>query len=451
MLLTIAAACMWMAGAVNANAQGKSCEDAPAWSGNALIFDFTPYTDGAWYTVKCAANSMVNLSLSNIPTSAITMTEGCGGKKAIVLSETPDSKSGAIAFYCEAEVEYKMHFDVAQANDAFISINGSTLPIDGAPEGYYCIKPIDWTMGIASPIKANRPTWFKMTVVYPGMYQVVVSAAPGATDVPTITSLSAKSGDCGAVANVSSALTPDVVYCKSGDNYFCVTCSGEAQVYSTMYMMAGPISSCQNRPQRANAIEVNKDYTYPNAVYENYWRFIAPESKTYYFSTKAPEGTILQVGKLDETLEGDVLKYSCNFENAQMGEVGESGEVEVAMKVEAGETYMVFSETFDFMKEGLPSVKVSETGNGISSTEAKASSAIKVGKAAQGEYVVSSYLLKEGAGVYVYDMAGNQLENVNVVPTEGSVNVKLGNVPTGVYMFLVVGQSRSASAKVVVD
>jgi hypothetical protein len=79
-----------------------------------------------------------------------------------------------------------------------------------------------------TPIKANHPTWFKINLVYPGLYSVRQFTATGSS--ATVTSVKVKSGDCNAVENESNLLMPDQVYAKSGENLFCVTCSGDTQI-----------------------------------------------------------------------------------------------------------------------------------------------------------------------------------------------------------------------------
>ena len=76
---------------------------------------------------------------------------------------------------------------------------------------------------------------------------------------------------------------------------------------------------------------------------------------------------------------------------------------------------------------------------------------MKVSKGAESEYRVSSYLLGEGAGIYVYDMSGRAINSIKAQPASDAAIVNLSGVPAGTYMFLVVGRSKSASTKVIVE
>ena len=57
----------------------------------------------------------------------------------------------------------------------------------------------------------------------------------------------------------------------------------------------------------------------------------------------------------------------------------------------------------------------------------------------------------EGAGIYVYDMSGRAINSVKARPASDAAIVNLSGVPAGTYMFLVVGRSKSASTKVIVE
>ena len=95
---------------------------------------------------------------------------------------------------------------------------GSSSGSGGCCEGDDCSNPIAVNQGMYTPIKANHPTWFKINLVYPGLYSVRQFTATGSS--ATVTSVKVKSGDCNAVENESNLLMPDQVYAKSGENLF---------------------------------------------------------------------------------------------------------------------------------------------------------------------------------------------------------------------------------------
>ena len=49
---------------------------------------------------------------------------------------------------------------------------GTPVEVAAAAEGDDCSNPIAVSQGMYTPIKANHPTWFKIKLVYPGLYSV---------------------------------------------------------------------------------------------------------------------------------------------------------------------------------------------------------------------------------------------------------------------------------------
>lgn len=440
-LLTVLTACACLA-TISVFGQGKTCEEAKPWSNMAFITDPASFAEGAWYKYTPTVNSMLPFSLSGIPVSAVQVTQGCNGEKAIVLSEDPATFT--ISYYLEADKEYVIKIDLSQASGDFVSVNGTPLDLSRAPEGLYCVKPVEVEgLARAVDIKANRPTWFKLNSPLAGQYYVSSSSSDF-----TATSVKVKHGDCGAVENVSTELMPNYVWAKGGEKLFCVTFPEDASI---MFMMQGPTpANCQSHPQYAAAMKLATDYTYVNEVYLTSWKFIPEKTGAYMVSGKGAPGTLIQVSEMIE-LEpvNGYAQFGCG-EVLKMDEIGDDGAGQVAVTLEEGKTYILTCETFDKLAAGMPSVRIDEDVTGIRRV-AGASRDIKVAKVGDNEYCVSSYLLAGGAGVYVYDMAGRAVSNVKVQPSEGDAVVKLAGVPSGTYMFLIIGRDKSASTKVVVE
>ena len=51
---------------------------------------------------------------------------------------------------------------------------GTPVEVAAAAEGDDCSNPIAVNQGMYTPIKANHPTWFKINLVYPGLYSATV-------------------------------------------------------------------------------------------------------------------------------------------------------------------------------------------------------------------------------------------------------------------------------------
>lgn len=443
LLYCLAATSMLFAN-VEMNAQGNSCETATPWSGMAMLTTPASYPDGAWYTVTVAEASQLPFSLGSYvgeAVDAVHVYKGYAGEEAIVLDV--DNANKAKSYYLEPATEYKIK--VNTTNQSMVTMTASALPISKTPDGATCMNPIVAGLGMFYPIKKETPTWYQINIAWP--CTVAVNKTSGDNTETEVTSVLAKHMDCNAVANEGTLLMPNMVKMKAGINLVKVTTTGDTQIGFNMQVTA----SCGNSPQRTSLLTAGTETIFGNDVYENYWRFIAPEAATYTLTNKAPEGTILKVGSLEEDDNG---KFSCDFEtNPRSITVGSDNVGKLDVTLEKDEQIIICSDLYAKLATGVPSIKVEKsTGSGIVTSATNAPKDLTVSaNPSNGNFVVKSYLLAEGATVGIYDMAGKKIYSSTSLPTNEEHTVQLNGVQSGTYLLLVIGKSKSASTKITIE
>lgn len=280
------------------------------------------------------------------------------------------------------------------------------------------------------------------------------------TDKGKVTAVEAKSLDCNAVSNVSNALFPGVTYCKKGINLIKVTVDGPCMIafngqnpttgaWLGLDVRAVSCTHAVTNVKRLRSMVLDTEVPYTNAVFETAFSFTPTESGVYTFVNKAPEGSTLKVTELDEVEEG---KFECKeIGDNYFTTIGSNKEGAIAVNLTAGTEYIITSETFALMDEGMPSLKV-EKGNttAIHNVKADNNNDITVKSLGGNSYQVDSYLLKEGATVGVYNMAGVKLYEKTVQPQSEGVTVNLNGKKADCYLFLVAGKSCSACKNIAV-
>lgn len=443
LLYCLAATSMLFAN-VEMNAQGNSCETATPWSGMAMVTTPATYPDGAWYTVTVAEASQLPFSFGTYAGEAIDAVhvyKGCAGEEAIVLDV--DNVGKTKSYYLEPATEYKIK--VNTANQSMVMMTGTALPMSMAPDGATCMNPIVADLGMFYPIEKETPTWYKVTIPWPCFVSVTKTMTDNTETA--VTAVLAKNLDCNAVANESSAIMPGMVKVKAGINLVRVTTSGKTQIVFQPQVAA----SCGNSPQRTTELKAGAEVSFSNDVFDNYWRFIAPEAATYTLTNKAPEGTILKVGKLEEDDNG---KFFCDFEtNPRSVTVGSDNVGKLDVTLEKDEQIIICSDLYAKLATGVPSIKVEKsTGSGIVTSATDAPKDLTVSaNPSNGNFVVKSYLLAEGATVGIYDMAGKKIYSSTSLPTNEEHTVQLNGVQSGTYLLLVIGKSKSASTKITIE
>lgn len=443
LLYCLAATSMLFAN-VEMNAQGINCESATPWSGMAMVMAPTTFPDGAWYTVTVAEASQLPFSFGTYAgeaVDAVHVYKGCAGEEAIVLDV--DNANKTKSYYLEPATEYKIK--VNTANQSMVMMTGTALPMSMAPDGATCMNPIVAQLGVFANIKKDVPTWYQINITWP--CSVAVEKVFTDQTETAVASVLAKHMDCNAVANEGSLLMPNVVKMKAGMNLVKVTATGDTQIMFNMQLAA----SCGNNPQRTNLLTAGTETNYGNDVFENYWRFVAPEAATYTLTNKAPEGTILKVGNLEEDDNG---KFFCDFEtNPRSVTVGSDNVGKLDVTLEKDEQIIICSDLFAKLATGVPSIKIEKsTGSGIASPLTNEPKDLTVSaNPSNGNFVVKSYLLAEGATVGIYDMAGKKIYSSTSLPTNEEHTVQLNGVQSGTYLLLVIGKSKSASTKITIE
>lgn len=326
--------------------------------------------------------------------------------------------------------------------------------LGGGNPGESCENPIEVTgLNLYQNIDAAGSYWYKVSFPWAAQETVGVTSGNG-----NIISVEAKSLDCNAVSNVSNALFPGVTYVKQGINLIKVTVDGPCQIgfsgmnseTGAMYGMDGRAVSCTHaveKVKRLRAMTLDTEVPYTNAAFETAFSFTPTEDGVYTFINKAPEGTTTKITELDETADGNNIVYSCK----EIGDNYFTDKSSIAVNLTAGTEYIITSETFALLEEGMPSLKVIKgDATAINNVKADNNNDIIVKSLGGNSYQVDSYLFKEGATVGVYNMAGTKLYEKTVQPQNEGVTVNLKNKMANCYLFLVIGKSKSACKNIVV-
>lgn len=337
-----------------------------------------------------------------------------------------------------------------------VSANQAMAQNGGVNPGESCENPIVVTnLSSWNEFTEAGSKWFQVTAPWAAQETVGVVDGDG-----NITGVEAKSLDCNAVSNVSNILFPTTTYFKQGINLVKVTVDGPCSVaFAGMNMTTGSTFGMDGRAvscthgaanvKRLRAMTIGTETEYTNAVFETAFSFTPTESGVYTFVNNAPEGSTLKVTELDEVEEG---KFECKeIGDNYFTTIGSNKEGAIAVNLTAGTEYIITSETFALMDEGMPSLKV-EKGNttAIHNVKADNNNDITLKSLGGNSYLVDSYLLKEGATVGVYNMAGVKLYEKTVQPQSEGVTVNLNGKKADCYLFLVAGKSCSACKNIAV-
>ena len=392
---------------------------------------------GKWYSVNIAMESVFPMSTpAGLEDDAITIYKDCDGNEAIKLSPN---------FYYLPAGAYKV-FVKSELNGGMLMLMGT--PTTNAPAGMYCFKPIELTTETWSQFQTpakNSTTWYSIPVAYPAPVVVTArtEAMPFMHNDGIVTKVVTKLLDCEGGTNESNELTPNRAYAKGGQNLVAVTISDADFSNIGFSLDAMSAAGCNNHVDHATLMTLDTEMTYPDAFYTVDYRFVVPEDGNYRFINHGAEGTILRVGKIVENV--------CDFDTTPLSAVVDEGNVaEVAAAFKAGDLVVVESDAYDKLNDGQPYLKVVKGGEsvGIIRTQ-KASREITVTENLNGSFSVSSYLLKEGVEVAVYDMGARKVYSQKAKAHAEDVQLNL-NVRPGQYLVVVYGSNRSATARITV-
>lgn len=456
-------AAMMLSASTAAAQDGKTCETAkpfPAFPGNIQGIELTGET---WYTVTVSSLSI--FPSSQVPTTQaeITIFEGCGGEEA-----TPN---GVNCYFLYPDIEYKMRIVPKEDVAGMLIMGGQSIA--GMPAGMYCVNPIkiepDPTTGAYTAVKQRlgRTLWYQRNIAMNGNLNFTKD---GVNPCEGLTKVELKRGDCKAVSSIGEAteITPGVVvapspFAKAGTNIMAITfaASTDPEVTEGQFVIsqnAIAFIDCNNRPERMPAIELDKETGVQNGYYVKDYQFTPATAGTYSFVCKAAEGTVFNVGTIEDTgekrnpgTEYESPIYECRYEINDPVIVNSSNEAAITLTLEAGKKYVMHYDS-DYALEGAtPSMKAVEgTYSSINSIEMNKKTDVMVSEnPTDGNFTVSSYLLPDCGEIALYDMGANKVFSTK---SQGGKeqNIQLTNVKSGVYLLVVYGRGRSACTKLIV-
>ena len=407
---------------------GATCEDAIA---PPVYIDGSAYPDGVWFTWKVTEGSLFPSSTPpRLEDGSILVYEDCGGRSAIKLSTN--------TFYLEPDKEYKV-FAKLRSSDFFFP---GAMSLAGAPAGFYCVKPIVLEgLGQSQTIDKAKTLWYQIESKYNAPL-VVKSSDIGFPPATNVTKVVTKHLTCDGGTNESNELLPYQTYLKAGINLVQVTTNGEGNIMFQLDAMSA--TGCGNGASHAVKMELDTESTLPNAYYTVSRRYTIPETGYYTFTMHAAEGSELKVALLDGN--------NCDFDTKPVSaEAGSETDAVVAAEYNAGDEVILQADMSGALEGSLPFVKVSK-GNSTTVTAVSANSTkVKVSEnPTNGQFTITSYLLKNGADVCIYDMGAKRVWNRTAPAGSDTYNVDATNLPAGSYLLVVYGPDRSATAKLII-
>lgn len=452
-------AAMMLSASTAAYAQdGKTCETALPYTGNLQV------TETTWFTFKF--NSLTMFPSIDITPDVATLTifEGCDGEEAF--------SQGVNSYFLYPDIEYKIKVE-PQKNSILLPKSEMGLSLAGAPAGMYCVNPIkiepDPTTGAYTAVKQRlgRTLWYQRNIAMNGNLNFTKD---GVNPCEGLTKVELKRGDCKAVSSIGEAteITPGLVvapspFAKAGTNLMAITfaASTDPEVTEGQFVIsqnAIAFIDCNNRPERMPAIELDKETGVQNGYYVKDYQFTPATAGTYSFVCKAAEGTVFNVGTIEDTgekrnpgTEYESPIYECRYEINDPVIVNSSNEAAITLTLEAGKKYVMHYDS-DYALEGAtPSMKAVEgTYSSINSIEMNKKTDVMVSEnPTDGNFTVSSYLLPDCGEIALYDMGANKVFSTK---SQGGKeqNIQLTNVKSGVYLLVVYGRGRSACTKLIV-
>lgn len=440
--------------AVNAQ-DGTSCDNAQPFTGMLMGSMIKGTT---WYTVTVNELSMFPGSVVNSNQAELVIFEGCDGKEAI--------SNGENCYFLYPGVEYKMRI-TPKENVAAMLIMGGT-PLGGAPEGMYCVKPIDLTATEgAVKQKLGRTLWYKKDFAYNGKLNITKDGINPPSSY--LTKVEVRNGDGSGVPNIGKqtllgtvAMAP-APFVKSGVNLIAITFDADPSGTETegQFILGQRANTdCANRPERmSNALSLGASNSVENGYYVNDWTFTPTETGTYTFTCYSAEGTVFNVGTIEATgekrnpgTEYETDVYACKYELSEPVLVSSDNTASIVLNLTAGTKYVVHYDA-DYALEGegnTPYVNVVKGTTGIDNVTQNKTDVLVSENPTDGTFTVSSYLLSHGAEIALYDMAAKKVFSAKAYGGSSEQDVQLYGVKAGTYLLVVYGANRSACTKLIV-
>lgn len=439
-----------LAVAMTANAAdyGTSPEtavDLPASGWELTSMDNAPAE--AWFKVKITTPTGGPAMFPTMAVAAPGVRESWIYQCADGTFEAPEMSSGAGNYILESGKEYFMKIVPTKAGVYGTGI----LPLPESQKGreYYPIEIPANEMNLYQKQAPGTTVWYKCDFATTSN----VSAAYMGMPIMDIEKIVVKHQACPGGINEGSALMP--AYNKAGTNVVGITVASTATADVQFLLSAGgpTTTNCAMNLSRAPKLVLDEQNTYPNAYWTVDRVFEAPEDGEYTFINHAAKGSELNIGK---AVKGDTdtsswgFKLSCDFSEGETAIVGDKDAM-IVKTLAKGDLVAVQSDVFTKLEEGAPYLKVVKgNATGGINNVGNDNNAVEIVALGGKSFSINNVLLAGGAKVVAYDMNARKVAETAVAAGTESQVITL-DVPSGIYLIVVYGANRSASAKVVVE
>lgn len=360
--------------------------------------------------------------------------------------EAPKNSNGVYVVESGKEYLFKFIPDAV----APVMLSGTELRDDSEKGAeYYPIEVGATEMGLTRTVEAGQTVWYKINHAYPSTVTTNFFFAP----VADIEKVAVKHQECPGGVNEGNSVIPP--YNKAGVNLVGVTASAAATapVQFQLGTNATAAQSCNNNLSRGPKLGLDEETTYPNAYWTVDRVFEAPEDGEYTFINHAAKGSELNIGKI---VRGDAdtspfgNKLSCDFSEGETAIVGDKDAM-IVKTLAKGDLVAVQSDVFTKLAEGAPYLKVVKgNATGGINNVGNDNNTVEIVALGGKSFSINNVLLAGGAKVVAYDMNARKVAETAVAAGTESQVITL-DVPSGIYLIVVYGNNRSASAKVVVE
>lgn len=399
----------------------------------------------AWFKIKITtANGRPAAAPSMEITSASYQVFQCA-------DGTMEAPAGPLpnTYGLESGKEYLLKI-VPTSDFPIFSFAGTELP--ESMKGKYECYPIEIPANEMNLYQKQAPgttVWYKCDFATTSN----VSAAYMGMPIMDIEKIVVKHQACPGGINEGSAFMP--AYNKAGTNVVGITVASTATADVQFLLSAGgaTTTNCAMNLSRAPKLVLDEQNTYPNAYWTVDRVFEAPEDGEYTFINHAAKGSELNIGK---AVKGDTdtsswgFKLSCDFSEGETAIVGDKDAM-IVKTLAKGDLVAVQSDVFTKLEEGAPYLKVVKgNATGGINNVGNDNNAVEIVALGGKSFSINNVLLAGGAKVVAYDMNARKVAETAVAAGTESQVITL-DVPSGIYLIVVYGANRSASAKVVVE
>lgn len=423
---------------------GLTPEDAKPLPSMLMFLSEDEMADEMWftYTMPATANGRPALFPSTSPNANdhVMFIYTCADGS----NEAPQMTPGSNGYVLEPGKEYLVKLTNNLTIPFLGMFSGLELPASKEGEEYF---PKTAAMGLTNTQAPGTTVWYKLDVPYPSSVTTNFMMMP----VMDIEKVVTKHLACPGGVNEGNFIAP--AYVKAGENLIGITTSASATADVDFQLgLNGMVTlNCSNNLARSQSLQLDVENGYPDAYYTVERFFEVPETDMYTFTNHGAPGTELNIGvvnKIDVPESSLGYKYECDFSNADSDVVGDN-DATVVKSLTKGDLVAVQSDAFAKLGDNTTYIKITRGDNsGIEGVVAESNqfSAIALGG---GKVSVNSKLLAAGAEVALFDMSARKVASTTVAAGAETRVVNI-NVPAGIYMIVVYGNSHSETAKLVV-